>query len=68
MTPFASAGAAGTFRSDMETADVVRALDGLLRLDADGEWKGQAGRQTTLLMDGPHTGAPARAAGRGPER
>ena len=67
-TLFTAAVAAGTLRSDMETADVVRALGGLLRLDADGDWKGQADRQITLLMDGLHTGAPARAAGREPER
>ncbi|WP_369226364.1 hypothetical protein AB5J52_37075 [Streptomyces sp. R39] len=52
----------------METADVVRATGGLLRLDAAGDWKGQTDRRITLLMDGPRTGAPARAAGHEPER
>ncbi|MFK0106044.1 hypothetical protein [Streptomyces sp. NPDC091217] len=64
---FAAGVAAGTLRSDMETADVVRAMGGLLRLDADGDWKGQADRQIRLLMDGLQTGAPARAEGHEPE-
>ncbi|MFF7467598.1 TetR family transcriptional regulator [Streptomyces sp. NPDC008092] len=67
-TLFAAGVAAGTLRSDMETADVVRAMGGLLRLDAAGDWKGQADRQIRLLMDGLQTGTPARAEGHGPER
>ncbi|WP_181807384.1 TetR/AcrR family transcriptional regulator [Streptomyces shenzhenensis] len=67
-TLFTAGVAAGTLRSDMETADVARAMGGLLRLDAAGDWKGQAERQITLLMDGLRTGAPARAAGHEPER
>ncbi|MFG2955346.1 hypothetical protein ACGF5O_16615 [Streptomyces sp. NPDC048291] len=43
-------------------------MGGLLRLDAAGDWKGQADRQIRLLMDGLQTGTPARATGRGPER
>ncbi|MFF4312841.1 TetR/AcrR family transcriptional regulator [Streptomyces sp. 900105755] len=67
-TLFTAGVAAGTLRSDMETADVVRAMGGLLRLDAAGDWRGQAGRQIRLLMDGLQTGTPARAEGHGPER
>ncbi|WUP12487.1 TetR/AcrR family transcriptional regulator [Streptomyces sp. NBC_00271] len=40
--------AAGTIRSDLETADVVLAMSGLLRLDVAGDWKGQADRQIRL--------------------
>ncbi|MFJ9711056.1 hypothetical protein [Streptomyces sp. NPDC101234] len=40
---------------------------GLPRLDADGDWKGQADRQIRLLTDGLQTGAPARAEGHEPE-
>ncbi|MFE2708612.1 SbtR family transcriptional regulator [Streptomyces mirabilis] len=37
---FVAAGvAAGTIRSDLETADVVLAMGGLLRLDVTGDWK-----------------------------
>ncbi|MFE5038584.1 hypothetical protein [Streptomyces sp. NPDC056683] len=67
-TLFTAGVAAGTLRSDMETADVVRAMGGLLRLDAAGDWRGQAGRQIRLLMDGLQTGTPARAEGHEPER
>ncbi|MER5525666.1 TetR/AcrR family transcriptional regulator [Streptomyces sp. NPDC002677] len=67
-TLFTAGVAAGTLRSDMETGDVVRAMGGLLRLDVDGDWKGQAERQIRLLMDGLRTGAPARAEGHEPER
>ncbi|MEW1776848.1 TetR/AcrR family transcriptional regulator [Streptomyces sp. NPDC086777] len=67
-TLFTAGVAAGTLRSDMATADVVRAMGGLLRLDAGGDWRGQADRQIRLLMDGLRTGAPVRAEGRGPER
>ncbi|MGW1760255.1 TetR/AcrR family transcriptional regulator [Streptomyces mirabilis] len=48
--------AAGTIRSDLETADVVLAMSGLLRLDVAGDWKGQADRQIRLLMDGLQAG------------
>ncbi|WP_089104528.1 TetR/AcrR family transcriptional regulator [Streptomyces hyaluromycini] len=67
-TLFTAGVAAGTLRADMATADVVRAMGGLLRLDVAGDWKGQADRQIRLLMDGLYTGAPARAEGREPER
>ncbi|MER7839059.1 TetR/AcrR family transcriptional regulator [Streptomyces sp. NPDC096040] len=65
---YSAAVAPGTVRSDLETGDVVRAMGGLLRLDAAGDWKGQADRQIRLLVDGLQTGAPARAEGRRPER
>lgn len=48
--------AAGTVRGDLETADVVLAMSGLLRLDVSGEWRAQADRLIGLLMDGLQTG------------
>ncbi|WP_346268875.1 hypothetical protein [Streptomyces sp. S1A1-7] len=54
---FVAAGvASGTIRSDLETADVVLAMGGLLRLDVSGDWKGQADRQVRLLVDGLQAG------------
>ncbi|MER5697372.1 SbtR family transcriptional regulator [Streptomyces mirabilis] len=54
---FVAAGvAAGTIRSDLETAEVMLAMSGLLRLDVTGDWKGQADRQIKLLMDGLQAG------------
>lgn len=48
--------AAGTIRSDMHTADVMLAMNGLLRLDVTGDWQAQAGRLLDLLMDGLRAG------------
>lgn len=36
----------------MHTADVMLAMNGLLRLDVTGDWQAQAGRLLDLLMDG----------------
>ncbi|WP_326725638.1 TetR/AcrR family transcriptional regulator [Streptomyces sp. NBC_00243] len=49
--------AAGTVRGDLETADVVLAMSGLLRLDVSGDWRPQADRLIGLLMDGLQAGA-----------
>ncbi|MGW3411897.1 TetR/AcrR family transcriptional regulator [Streptomyces sp. NPDC000888] len=49
--------AAGTVRDDLETADVVLAMSGLLRLDVSGDWRPQADRLIGLLMDGLQAGA-----------
>ncbi|MDH6218687.1 hypothetical protein [Streptomyces pseudovenezuelae] len=48
---------AGTIRSDLETADVVLAMSGLLRLDASGDWRAQGDRLIGSLMDGLRAGA-----------
>lgn len=50
---------AGTIRSDMQTGDVMLAMNGLLRLDVSGDWQAQAGRLLDLLMDGLRAGARA---------
>ncbi|MFJ5259883.1 TetR/AcrR family transcriptional regulator [Streptomyces sp. NPDC088387] len=49
--------AARRIRGDLETADVVLAMSGLLRLDVSGDWRAQADRLIGLLMDGLRTGA-----------
>lgn len=51
-TLLAAGVAAKTIRSDLETADVVLAMSGLLRLNASGDWRSQADRLIMLLMDG----------------
>ncbi|MCX4426239.1 hypothetical protein OG991_43120 [Streptomyces mirabilis] len=61
---FVAAGvAAGTIRSDLETADVVLAMGGLLRLDVTGDWK--ADRLTDQASRGRPTGRDTSAS---PER
>lgn len=59
---FAAGVAAKTIRGDLETADVVLAMSGLLRLDVAGDWRSQADRLIGLLMDGLRagTGSPGR--------
>ena len=47
---------AGVIRSDLETADVMLAMNGLLRLDVTTDWRAQATRLLDLLMDGLRAG------------
>lgn len=58
-TMTAAAVAAGSIRSDVEPADLLRTLGGVCMMSDQQEWQDQARRMVSLLMDGLRYGAPA---------
>ena len=53
---------AGTIRPDVDPEDVLRAMGGVWAMSDGPEWREQAGRLLSLLMDGLRYGAPRRLA------
>jgi AcrR family transcriptional regulator len=50
---------AGSVRHGLDPDDVLLAMNGLFRMNPDGDWPAQAGRLSDLLIDGLRFGAPA---------
>jgi AcrR family transcriptional regulator len=57
-----AAAATGRIRSDVEGADLIRALGGICMVSDQAGWQEQARRLVALLMDGLRYGAPTPAA------
>jgi AcrR family transcriptional regulator len=57
-----AAAATGHIRSDIDTADLLRAIGGICMMSDQGDWQAQARRLIQLLMDGLRYGAPGPAA------
>jgi AcrR family transcriptional regulator len=55
----AAGAAAGTLRADVDSADVLRVLNGIWYLPAGPEWRDTVGRMLDLVIDGLRYGAPA---------
>jgi hypothetical protein len=53
-----AAAATGRIRSDVEGADLMRALGGICMVSDQAGWQEQARRLVSLLMDGLRYGAP----------
>ena len=53
--------AAGAIRSDVEAADLLRAMSGICMASDQPGWQDQARRLVDLLLDGLRYGAPAPA-------